>query len=286
MGSTTPVNASLGSYTLVSASFTAPANNSSSTTNKISITLNVPAASPVQDVKLFIVARSAQDSQTSDVVSEVKTISLSGSAAQNVTFDNVSLLYPENYLYCRYEKVNPNIPNDGSDDSGPCGPGSMVHVTYIPTDSYTTLFRFWSNAKQVHFYTTNVAERDNIIANDPSWSYEGPAYKVGSLDNSANCKDTSMSKVYRFWNPSVMHHFYTINEEEKNGLISGNPNWDYEGVGFCATPNAQSGLDPIYRFYSDSKKSHFFTINEAEKNEILTKDPSWTYETIAYYAKN
>lgn len=40
------------------------------------------------------------------------------------------------------------------------------------------LYRFWSDTYKGHFYTTNSAEKNNIIANMPEWQYEGVAYYV------------------------------------------------------------------------------------------------------------
>ncbi len=38
------------------------------------------------------------------------------------------------------------------------------------------VYRFWSNALATHFYTISVAERDYVLANLPTWSYEGVAW--------------------------------------------------------------------------------------------------------------
>lgn len=44
----------------------------------------------------------------------------------------------------------------------------------------TQLYRFWGGAahNNAHFYTISAAEKDSLIANDKSWSYEGGAYFV------------------------------------------------------------------------------------------------------------
>jgi hypothetical protein len=45
---------------------------------------------------------------------------------------------------------------------------------------YKPVYRFWSDKLSGHFFTTNAAERDSIIANYPTnvWRYEGVAYYV------------------------------------------------------------------------------------------------------------
>lgn len=42
----------------------------------------------------------------------------------------------------------------------------------------TGVYRFWSDVYKGHFYTTSVAEKDNLIATNPNWRYEGIAFYV------------------------------------------------------------------------------------------------------------
>jgi lysyl endopeptidase len=48
------------------------------------------------------------------------------------------------------------------------------------SSGYKPVYRFWSDKLSGHFFTTNAAERDSIIANYPTnvWRYEGVAYYV------------------------------------------------------------------------------------------------------------
>jgi len=92
------------------------------------------------------------------------------------------------------------------------------------------------------------------------------------------------SPVYRFWSDNFKHHFYTMNEAEKNHLICCDSNWRYEGIACYAWPTQASGTSPVYRFWSDVFKGHFYTMNEAEKNYLICCDSNWRYEGIAYYA--
>ena len=58
--------------------------------------------------------------------------------------------------------------------------GARYCASSIQTDTFDTpLYRFWSNRFNGHFYTTSVAERDNVISTWPdTWTYEGVAYYV------------------------------------------------------------------------------------------------------------
>jgi hypothetical protein len=99
--------------------------------------------------------------------------------------------------------------------------------------------------------------------------------------------ETPYTAVYRFWSPVANRHFYTISDEERDGLIANYAYfWTYEGPVYsaCAT-EYHAGLAPVYRFWSPVSGSHFYTINEAEKDWIIAKYPHvWTFEGVAFYA--
>jgi hypothetical protein len=98
----------------------------------------------------------------------------------------------------------------------------------------------------------------------------------------------NLAPVYRFWSSSLMTHFYTINEAEKDKLIREYEDvWTYEGIAFYAYPPGSQPIDakPVYRFRSLPEDHHFYTINEAEKNKLLREFPSkWILEGIVWYA--
>lgn len=98
---------------------------------------------------------------------------------------------------------------------------------------------------------------------------------------------TTQSTVYRFWSPKNQTHFYTMNVNERNSIISSYPLtiWTYEGPRYQAFPIQQPGTVPLHRFWSPRLSGHFFTSNEAEKNFVLDNydDATWTYEGVAFY---
>jgi hypothetical protein len=92
------------------------------------------------------------------------------------------------------------------------------------------LFRFWSPVFNGHFYTTNEAERDSVIARYPgTWAYEGVAYYVYPTTTSVPNTVT----VARFWSETYKHHFYTASAAERD-RTRGYPQaiWNYEGDAF------------------------------------------------------
>ena len=95
----------------------------------------------------------------------------------------------------------------------------------------TAVYRFWSDAKQGHFYTASAAEKDNIVATDPSWHYEGVSYYVYATEQA------STSPVYRFWSAKKQGHFFTNNSAEKDSIIATDPSWHYEGIAWYVPSN-------------------------------------------------
>jgi hypothetical protein len=148
----------------------------------------------------------------------------------------------------------------------------------------STVFRFWSPVASRHFYTISVAERDHVIATyEAHWTYEGPAFLAYATDHV-----DGLVPVYRFWSPTLLSHFYTISEEEKDSVIVNYPEvWVYEGIAFYAySPNGAPPVDaqPVYRFWNTMISTHFYTISEAERDFIIDTYDHILDEGIAYYA--
>ena len=160
------------------------------------------------------------------------------------------------------------------------------------------VYRFWSPVHAHHFYTMDKAERDKLINNYPRvWTYEGVAYYAFADDS-----EPDAAPVYRFWSGILNAHFYTIDEAERDKLITIYSHvWTYEGTAFYAyAPETQAeGTMPVYRFWSGNKlrfwsqilnawdytSGHFYTMAEAEKDNLLNLySHVWTYEQIAWYA--
>gem|GEM_PF-3054319 len=149
-----------------------------------------------------------------------------------------------------------------------------------------TLHRFYSEQYRGHFYTTSQEEKQNLIDNDPNWNYEGAGNKTvnkGALSPS-NIQKLGITPVYRFWNDTYKHHFYTISESEKQATIA-NPDWAYENIAYYTYTTRQMDTTEVYRFYSPVYKGHFYTTSSEEKDAIIANDDNWLYEGIAWYAQ-
>lgn len=156
----------------------------------------------------------------------------------------------------------------------------MKAAVSAPSSSLTPAYRFYNTKSSGHFFTTSTAERDNVIANLPFLSYEGPAF----LTSSTNVN--GLSPVHRFYNTQTGVHLYTISEAERANVAANLPTFKYEGIAYYASTVAGTSLSPLYRFYFPSKGFHFYTISVSERDNIIANLPSYTYEGIGYYVLN
>ena len=150
--------------------------------------------------------------------------------------------------------------------------------------SVVPVYRFWSPALSRHFYTIDESERNKLLDNYSStWTYEGIAYHTLS-----DGRESGSVPVYRFWSKTLNSHFYTIDETERDKLLTSYAYvWTYEGPVFYAFPEGlqPSDASPIHRFWSGTLKGHFYTISATERDKLISQySRTWTYEGIAWYA--
>jgi len=136
----------------------------------------------------------------------------------------------------------------------------------------------WENGDVTIFMDIDrdtVGDRVNIGSSTLTVNYTGTG--DGPTDPNAT--------VHRFWSPVLTSHIYTINEQERDILITQFPHvWTYEGIAYRAFGAPLDGdLRPVYRFWSG--QSHFFTISDEERDTLINYfSYFWTYEGIAFYA--
>ena len=167
-------------------------------------------------------------------------------------------------------------------------PTPTVTPTISPSFGVVSVYRFWSDQNQVHFYTSDPVERDQVINNydDFTWKFEGEAFK--SIGYNGSCQQPGSIPVYRFWSDQNQVHFYTLSSTERDIVINNYDDfiWKYEGIAYCAFSTQVNGRIPVYRFWSDENQSHFYTSSLSEKSflEENYNDFTWRYEGIGYYA--
>ena len=144
-----------------------------------------------------------------------------------------------------------------------------IHQETPAPSGLENVYRFYIPQSYTHFYTTSLAERDNMIL--AGYDYEGV-----SMLSSANTSDVP---VYRLYAPSIMQHMWTTSIDEKNALVASG-GWNYEGIAFYVTETPDSS--PVYRLYAPSLGTHLWTAYLSEKNALVASG-GWNYEGIAWY---
>ncbi len=232
------------------------------------------------------------------VVSSGQTV---GSIASAGARGNAGIAHLHLQMWDKPNCYNGNaIPFDSSHNSQVCGApdlatsgpnyyrnGTWSGVSFLPADcsGRSPVYRFFSPVVTRHLYTASQAEANDVsMSMRGVWNFEKIAFYVDSVSNCAPGRN-----VYRFYSTILTTHLYTMNEAEKDWILStfATPQWRYEGVAYCAD-QAQTSPDekPVYRFYSSTLGTHLYTNDESEKNWIqatFSKDV-WNYEGIAYWA--
>ena len=143
----------------------------------------------------------------------------------------------------------------------------------------TPVYRFYKTDGS-HFFTNSESEKANVQRTaSSSYRYEGVAFY------SYPTQVAGTSPVYRFYNFRQGVHFYTINpNEHQTVLTTASLTYRYEGVAYYANTTQVTDSAPVFRFYKFRQGVHFYTSNAGEA-AALRVNASLTYrdEGIAYY---
>lgn len=161
----------------------------------------------------------------------------------------------------------------------PATPPAVGQPTHPPAATATAVavYRFWSPVYQGHFFTTDINERDQIIARwSHIWTYEGQRYTAFDTQIAGTIP------LYRFWSNEYSGHFYTADTGERDAVMARWPDtWKYEGVAYYVYPanSAQPDTVPVARFWSASAGHHFYTADAAERDAVIAKwSRVWAFE--------
>ena len=93
--------------------------------------------------------------------------------------------------------------------------GTSGTVETSATSTNTPVYRFYNSTKNDHFYTTDLQERNQIIAKynagTMKYKYEGIAWYA---------KKSSSKPMYRFFSSKWQDHYYTVSSSERNQIIA------------------------------------------------------------------
>ncbi len=152
--------------------------------------------------------------------------------------------------------------------------------------NYNNIIMPFSGRNYFHILLSG-CNTDENLPGSCNLSYDAVGYTGGGNDWSVT--NNAQSKVYRFWSDSYRGHFYTNSASEKDALISGNPNWSYNGAMFNVGGKLSESTcmdqyaKPVYRFWSNNYRKHFYTISLSERNTLFSNS-NWQYERVAFCA--
>ncbi len=137
----------------------------------------------------------------------------------------------------------------------------------VNEDGTINMFRLYNPNSGEHFYTSNAAEKKNLVL--VGWRYEGIGWVAPASSN---------TPVYRLYNPNAGDHHYTMSAGEKDNLVS--VGWNYEGIGWYSD---DAKTVPLYRQYNPNAiaGSHNYTTNKSENDYLASI--GWNAEGIGWY---
>lgn len=167
-------------------------------------------------------------------------------------------------------------------DTSVADSGSESFVT-LPVDtpdadnSPFQIYRFYNTLTGSHFFTTSIDERNSVITNIPTMTYEGNAFDSNATEAGGG------AAVYRFYNSASGVHFYTASADEAANIRANLPQFADEGIVYYASLTADGGGTALYRFLNTQNSTHFYTTSEAERDNTIATLGHYTYEGVAYY---
>jgi serine protease len=87
----------------------------------------------------------------------------------------------------------------------------------------------------------------------------------------------STAPIYRYWNPSLTDHYYSVKYDE---LGEGNLGWGIEKIEAFAFTSQRSGTVPLYRYWNPSWGDHYYT---TDFNELGNGAQGWILERVECY---
>ena len=145
------------------------------------------------------------------------------------------------------------------------------------------VYRFFDTHFGTHFYTADANEAAVVAATRSDLTPEGPG-GIGLQAVSVAANDPNAAAVYRFNDSTNGTHFFTASASERDSLIAGRPDLQYEaGSTFYEHVVAQIGDTAVYRYFDNLHGTHFYTDSLTEKGTIDSTRSDLVYEGIGFY---
>lgn len=214
------------------------------------------------------------------------SLSFLGSYSQsNLTLSSGTALGNGLYNYQITTSVN-NVVSAGLPSGYQGGGGSTTAPAVAnTTNTVGAVYRFFDNKFGTHFFTSDVGERNTVVA---TRSADLIPETNGFGDVTQN--STSAVAVYRFFDKNFGTHFFTANSGERDTIINTRSDLTYEANStFYEHSAQQAGDTAVYRLFDTKTGTQFLTGDTNEYNGLTTAGSS-TFradlrsEGVAFYA--
>lgn len=141
----------------------------------------------------------------------------------------------------------------------------------------------WTSNLYIQWFTAGVSNKGLCTAwnefLDPYWSDNALCWGVSIK------RGIGFFPAFRFFNASMISHFYTTNPNEWLGLVNDpslSKSWSYEYIEFWAATSPDKLLVPVYRYWHDTR-GHVFVL---DGERAAVEAAGWKFEKIAFYASS
>lgn len=124
------------------------------------------------------------------------------------------------------------------------------------------IYRFQNTALPGSYLFVGEEERQNILANFPSFKEEGFAFNVASAPGD------SLQPIYRFQNTVFAGTYLYVGEEERQSIKQNQRNFVEEGLAFYVLPAGSGEGQSIYRFQNKDLPGTYLFAGEGERSII------------------
>ncbi|MGY3408360.1 hypothetical protein ACVWZV_004473 [Bradyrhizobium sp. GM5.1] len=138
---------------------------------------------------------------------------------------------------------------------------SDIITAIINLPPLTRVERFFDSATGDHFYTTSLAEANQIRATLPTYHDEGAPWATPD-------KGPDTTDVFRFFDTVTGTHFLTSSTVERDFIIAHTPTLHFEGVAFESYKAPDAGALTLERFFNTITGLHHLSASVAETTSI------------------
>lgn len=157
----------------------------------------------------------------------------------------------------------------------------LARINYTTPDSTPApqrMYRAYNTVADQHFYATSLGEYQVAV----QAGYRDESTGPGGFQTLTTLANGALP-VHRLYNLQTGNHYYTVDANERDVLLSINPppatgndsrttGWRYEKDEGYVYLASQAGTTEIFRLYNASNGDHLYTENPAERDSALAID--------------